>query len=288
MAQGQPDDVDGSLVTNNFDNLEEELEEFKPIPMRRETEEKEEPKVVEKDDDEEDEEIVVAPVVPAVEDPGTYEPKDYSFDVTLKDGKTKSIKSVDDWESLLEDDPEFKSAAELLKYNRLLSKMENGLEKDKKDFDEKKENFENAQAKADAQQAQLDTWEREINYLSQQGSLPKVTKEMQELDWTDPEVQKVPEIKEQIDFLKFFQKENKNRIKAGLTPINSAIDAFNAYDRAKKGKEIEDKKTRDGDARKRAGSMVAGQGAPTPPTPKGLIVGTGGSLNDLDNDILQY
>src|SRR5947207_2821658 len=81
-----------------------------------------------------------------LEDPGQFQPKDYSFEVQVfdaegKNGKSRKVNSIEQWEQLLDSDPNFGNATSLLKAQRLATKMESGLERDKAEYDTKKEAY---------------------------------------------------------------------------------------------------------------------------------------------------
>lgn len=220
------------------------------------------------------------------EDPGDFEPGDYSFEVTLNDGKTHKIENPDDLDKL-GDDPQFKSAKDLVQFNANYSKMVQGIEQDRKEYEEAKKEFDEQKDTQTERAEQLQQWENEIDYLTKEGKLPEVDKKFQEEDWTDPKVAKQPGVKERLELVKFMAKENKKRIEAGLEPIKSMLDAYN-------NKRLEDAETKQAKAnkkevtkRKKKGAMVGGTSSTTTSNvPDDVIVGEGGSLTDITNSLL--
>ena len=230
------------------------------------------------------------PLQAQVEDPGEYQPADYSFEVVTydKEGKNPSphtISNVEEWDKLLQGEPNFGSSAALAKGMRQATKMETSLEQDKKDYDKKKTEFDETQKKIAEQEETTKVMFSEIEYLVSKGQLPKVDDKYKDADWTDPEVAKQPGVKEQVALLKYMVKESNARRKAGLKPITSVLDAWNAYQLDQRQKQgAKNKKVADA-ARKAAGAMVAsGSPAPTSAAPKGVAIGRGGSLRDIGND----
>lgn len=245
----------------------------------------------------EEETVIVAPTAPpapvaetpvvTVEDPGEFEPKDYSFDVTVydeegKNGKTIKVSSIDEWENLLEKDSNLGTAASLLKANRLAAKMEANTERDIDAYTQKKEAYE---ASLEAEQTRVDTsnqWSNEIAYLASKGELPPVDSKYVDANWADPEVAKQPGVKERIELLSYMRDENAIRIAAGLAPMRSVLDAFNAFQLDQAKKNTTTRATQAAEARKAAGARVAGT-SPNPVTvvPKGIAVGNPNAFNEL-------
>lgn len=229
------------------------------------------------------------PVVTA-EDPGEFVAPDVSFEVTVydedgKNGKAVKIASIEDWDNLLDKDPNLGSASALLKAQREATRMESKLERAQETWEEKKNDYE---SQIEVEQQRIDTtnqWVNEINYLIESGDLPKVAAKYKEADWSDPEIAKQPGVKEQIDLLKFMRNENNSRQKAGLKPMTSVIDAYNAYERKTSKSQATAQDKARGQARKAAGSRVAGVSpAPVSNVPRGISVGRAGNLNDLGNN----
>lgn len=227
-----------------------------------------------------------------VADPGEYMPADYSFKVTTFDEegnkpKVHKITNSEEWNKLLELEPNFGSYAALSKAEKLVNKMENNLASDYKEWEKKKQDYEAVSTEETNRLEQITSWQNEMNYLVERGDLPKIAKKYQDADWNDPEVAKQEGIKEQIELLKFTEKENKLRKKAGLKPMSSLIDSFNAFSRKNPRTPTAEDKKAAGQARKVAGARVSsGAALPVSTAPKGIMVGRGGSLNDLGNDWL--
>lgn len=226
------------------------------------------------------------PIV-TVEDPGEFTPKDYSFQVTVfdsegKNAKQVTIKSADQWDELLESDPNLGSAAALAKGLRLAAKMEGNTERDKAEFDAKKAEFDEASEAEKTRVAALTSMEAEINYLGENGDLPAVDAKYVNADWSDPNVAKQPGIKERIALLSFMRNENNRRTRLGLKPMTSVLDAFNAFERQNSKTQDVTTKRLAGEQRKAAGAIVAPSSASSSASaPKGISVGRGGSLRDL-------
>lgn len=256
-----------------------ELGEEKPEEEKKE-ENQEEEEVVE------DQLIDVEPTV-TVEDPGKYEPEDYSFEVNVydaegKNGRRKIINSIDEWEQLLETEPNLGSSLAVNKAFREAQNMESSLKTDKSDWEKKKEAFNEQKKLADAQWAETERTAKEITYLVSKGKLPKVDAKYANANWSDPQVAKQPGVKEQVALLKYQMKENAERNKLGLSPM-SVLDAFNALQNEELEKGDKKQKKEAGEKRKEAGAKVAGaSSAPSAGAPKGVAVGRGGSLRDLD------
>lgn len=209
------------------------------------------------------------------EDPGEFEPSDHSFQITLADGKTKTVKTPEDADKIAEDPDNFETPKQLLDFIRKAEKMERQQDKEREEHDAKVEEH-NKQKQAEQERREtVESLTSEFLYLENKGLLPKVSKANRNADWSDPEVMKQPGVKEQIDLLNYMVKENEVRIKAGVKPFGSALDAFNAWqldtDRQKQEKETKAQ----GEARKAAGARVAGSSPAQQGTyvPKGIAVG---------------
>lgn len=230
--------------------------------------------------------VVTGSVITA-EDPGEYTPKDYSFDVMVynnegKNGHLVKISSPEAWDELLEKDPNLGNASALAKGLRQAAKMETSQERDKDDYDKRKTNYDD-QVKVETDRvAVTNNMAAEISYLVESNDLPEVATKYKDADWSDPEVAKQPGIKEQIELLSFMRNENNKRIKLGLKPMTSVVDAFNAYERQSNKNKVTNDIKAAGEARKAAGAIVA---APSPSqstsAPKGISVGRSGNLRDV-------
>lgn len=253
-------------------------EEWRP-EVKEEPEEEQEEEVVEEDEPE--------PPKAQIPDPGEFSPSDNSFEVTVFDDegkkpRTLKIKSIEEWDELLEQDPNFGSAAKLLKAERMADGMTRKAESEKKDWDVKKQAYDAEQSEIQQRTEATNTMVAEINYLIGKNQLPAVDKKYENADWSDPEVAKQPGVKEQLALLSYMKKENRVRSKAGLKPLTSLIDAHNAF-RLEKGNEVaQDNKRVLGQARKDAGARVAGAtSSPNVKAPSNIMVGQGGNLRDL-------
>lgn len=256
------------------DFKEEDLKIPYKNEQKEETKEEKPEKKAEVEDEPVEEYDDPEPVV-TTEDPGEYKPADYSFEVKLADGKTKTIKTPEDADKIAEDPENFETPAQLLDFIRKAQKMESKLDKDKEDHEAKKLKFQSETKTENERQQLVENLTSEFMYLESKGLLPKVAKKYRDADWSDPEVLKQAGVKEQVELLNYMVKENKVREKAGVKPFGSALDAFNAWqlDTGRQKKEAETKAQ--GEARKAAGAKVAGvspsqQGSYVP---KGIAVG---------------
>lgn len=262
------------------------------IPLRRETAEEEDEAPVDEEEIEEDteeEDTSPPPTAPTpLTDPGAFVPNDYSFEVTTYDAdgnnpKIVKISSTEQWDKLLEDEPSFGSTAAFMKASRAISRMENNQEHDKAAYDTKVADYAAQQTAAAHNETVLSNWEKEIGYLVAQKKLPTITPEQSTLNWADPDVAKQPGIREQLALMKYMNTESKRRIAAGLPPVTSMIEAYNAKRLDDMTAETTESTQRQATARKQRGAMVnRAQSAPIKEAPKGMIVGTGGSLDDLE------
>lgn len=222
----------------------------------------------------------------ALEDPGDYKPADYSFEATIYDEDNSNprvvkIKSVEQFEELLEKDTNFGSAAALLKAQRKVTAMESKLERDEEAHTAKVDSYKEQEQAREQQVAATTRMASEIEYLVTKGDLPKVAKNLLDADWSDPDIAKQPGVKEQIELLTFMAKENALRAKHKLAPLTSVLDAYNAF-KVEQNKQVATKeKDIAAQDRKAAGAMVATSSPrPVGDRPKGIMVGRGGNLND--------
>lgn len=246
-------------------------------------------------DDEEQEEDKPAevsapdPFAVSVADPGEFAPKDYSFEVSVYDAEGKNpkavkITSVDQWDELVETDPNLGSGGAVLKAQRQATRMENGIERDRESYESKKRAFDEAKAASEQQTKEVAQWDAELDYLSSKGKLPTITKELKEANWNDPEVAAQPAVKARVDLMKYMDRESKARMKLGLPKINSVLDAHNAWlnDKTESDKAASHKAA--SDHRKAAGARIGGsQPAQATNAPKGITVGrvSPGGLRDM-------
>lgn len=245
------------------------------------------------DDDKKDEEeiVTVAPEeqIEYVPDPGDYVPKDYSFEVTTYDDegnkpKTVKIDSPEAWDKLLEADTNLGSGAALMKAQRLATKMEANEERDKAAWEAKKADYDSVSQADTARTEKIQTWTKEIDYLVGKGLLPKVGKEYKDAVW-EGDALKDEGVKAQVELLKFMDKENKLREKAGIKQIDSVVDALNAFQAENGDKPAKVDAKAEGKARQAASARIAsGAAAPVGQSPKGISVGHGGSLDRLGSN----
>lgn len=222
--------------------------------------------------------------IPLVDDPGEFVAKDYSFDVTLYDGEGKNgrvvnVTSPEQWDQLIAQDPNFGNASALLKAQRSISRMDVNMERDRADWQKSKDEFEEYSQNVEQQSQALETMASEIEYLVGKGDLPRVANQFKNADWQDPEVAKQNGVKEQIELLSYMNKENKARLKAGLKPMSSVLDAYNAFQLDNTRRRASDGRTVAAKERKEAGARVAGT-TPNPVNvaPRGIAVGRVGTM----------
>lgn len=221
------------------------------------------------------------PIV-TVEDPGEYVPADYSFEVTLADGKTVTVQTPEQADEIGDNPDNFETPKQLMQFITKSNKMQRNLDRDHEKWEAQKTTFdEQTQLEADRQQ-NVETVANEIQYLVGEGLLPDVEDKYKEADWSDPEIAKQPGVKEQMALLDYMVKENTKRAKAGVRQLGSVLDAFNAMQNDPKTKQVQadkqaeaDEQKANGEARKAAGSRVAGvsTGSIASAVPKGIAVG---------------
>lgn len=255
------------------------------------------------DDDKPEDDIKPEPQTDAVEDipepdpfavtaidPGEFAPKDYSFDVQLldtegKNQKTVKITSIEQWDELLETEPNLGTGSAVLKAQRQATRMETGIERDREAYDSKKKDFDAAKTLSEQQTQEVAQWDAELDYLSSKGKLPAITKELKEANWNDPQVADQPSVKARVDIMKYMDKESKARIKLGLPKINSVLDAYNAWLNDKSESDQMAARKSANDSRKAAGARIGGsQPAQATNAPgKGVAVGrvSPGGLRDM-------
>lgn len=242
----------------------------------------------EEDEKVEPDEAYVEPTpVVTIQDPGEFKPADYSFSVTDKDGKSITIKTPEEADAFADDEDNFKTAKDFKNFLINSQKMQSKLDRDMEKWQADKDAF-NTQKEAEAARTEtVNTMAAEFDYLTARKLLPPIAKEYKDADWTDPEVAKQSGVKEQLDLLNYMAKENEVRQKAGVKPITSIVDAFNAWtlDQSRQTKDNEDKAA--GEQRKAAGARVAGV-SPTQTgayVPKGIAVG---NPNVLKRSVAQW
>lgn len=214
------------------------------------------------------------PVV-TVEDPGDYKPADYSFEVTLKDGKTVKVSTPEEAEKLADDPDNFETPKQLMDFINKQNKMNRNLDRDREKWEADKKKYDEQTAIDQERQQTVANMESELKYLVNKGLMPKIANEDLNADWSDPEIAKKDGVKEQIALVQYMVKENKVRAKAGVAPLKSMIDAFNAWKLETGQQQEADERKAAGEARKAAGARVAGvaPSAQQPYVPKGIAVG---------------
>lgn len=226
-------------------------------------------------DDEEQEEYDDPEPVVTAQDPGDFQPKDYSFKVTLADGKKVTIKTPEEAEEVGEDPDNFATPKQLMNFITKSNKMINSLERDKEKYDADKKIHDEQVAIETGRAETVNTLASEFEYLETKGLLPKTPAKYRDVDWQDPEVAKQTGVKEKLEIIDYMVKENEARSKAGVKPITSAIDAYNAFQADTKRTEAETERKQAGQTRKKAGSRVAGVSPSSQGSyvPKGIAVG---------------
>ncbi len=284
-AKWEPDFKDEDLVIpySRDDNTTEEAED-------ETTEEDKETKNADKPDP-------VPPPAPTpepesedfepVDDPGDYKPADYSFDIEIA-GKSYKVDTAERAAELAEE------LAEELEPKQLVSLMTKSAqitikeERDKDDWQKHKDAFDNQSAEIKDAEETINNRVKEITYLVGNGFLPKITdpavKQRWETDpnaWSDAEFIKSDGVREQVELLQYMIDESKRRTDAGLPPLDSLLDAFNAMENDPKRRKEEEEHKEAGEQRKAAGARVAGTSPAQPAgyyVPKGIAVGDPNAL----------
>lgn len=232
-----------------------------------------------KPEDEDQQEVVETydeptPVV-TVEDPGEYTAEDYSFEVTLKDGKTHKVSTPDEADKLAEDPENFETPKQLMDFLTKSNKMQRNLDRDYDKWEGQKKEFDKQTSTQAERQQTVQSLVSGFEYLVSKGFLPKVEDKDAKADWSDPEVAKRAGVKEQIELINYMTKENAAREKAGVPILGSALDAYNAFQLDSGRKQEEEQHRIAGETRRAAGSRVAGVSASNqaPYVPKGIAVG---------------
>jgi hypothetical protein len=222
-----------------------------------------------------------------VADPGEFTPGDYSFEVQIYDAEGKNpkvtkITSLEQWDELLESDPNLGNSAAVAKAFRAQSKMDRGQEDDKKQWEKAKAEYDEAVKGQETREAQTMQWQNELDYLVSKNELPPMPKEfhVSTANWADPEVAKQPAVKAQMDLLAYFRTENATRAKAKLAPMTSLLDAYQGFARQQEKAQNQSNRQANITARKEAGAKVASS-SPRPATaaPRGVSVGRTGVLD---------
>lgn len=228
-------------------------------------------------DDDKDEQPVPEPPEPVVtmEDPGEYKPADYSFEVTLKDGKTVKISTPNEAEKIADDPENFETPKQLMDFLNKQNKMNRNLERDFEKWEASKQTFTQQVETEQERRQNVENLTSEMDYMVSKGFVPAVDDKYKTMDWTDPEVAKQPGIKEQVELLNYMVKENSARAKAGVKPLGSLLDTYNAMQLDSDRKKAQEDKKLAGEQRKVAGAKVAGVSPSQQGTfvPKGIAVG---------------
>lgn len=216
-----------------------------------------------------------------VPDPGEFKPGDYSFEVTIG-GKTEKITNLDEANKIADNPENFSTPRELMDFLGKQSDMRDGIRQDQREWQTKKDAFDTYTESTTQREETLNNWENEINYLVEKGDLPPIAADDEYANWSDPEVAKHPGVKERLDLLQYMQSENAIRTKAGLQPFSSMVDAQRSMRLDNMETEAKQTTTKEKEVRKAKGAMVGGSTSAAPARlPKDVIVGEGGSLNDL-------
>lgn len=234
-------------------------------------------------DIEEDNEELTPEITP--DDPGEFQPGDYSFEVITTDGKTHKIKNPDDADALtdlLDEKPDLINAKNLMEFIRKTSRMEAGIEADKKAHQAKVEQYESVKEQEEVKNKTLISINNGMLYLQQKGMLDAVPSEYDNASTKWEDHTNIPAIKQRLDILKYMENENKARMDVGLEPSFDVIAAHNAMQL----EEMKNQKKTDQDTeskkRQAKGAKVGSTAAYSQTNvTKGEIVGEGGSLNEL-------
>lgn len=248
------------------------------IPYKREENTEEQHDDVDTDEEEVEqqaEEYTDPEPVITTDDPGEYTPADYSFEVTLKDGKTVKVSTPEDADKIADDPDNFETPKQLMDFITKSNKMQRSLDRDYDRWKSQKDEFDKQQSVENERQQTVQSLVSGFEYLVSKGLLPKVDPKDAQADWSDPEVAKRPGVKEQIELINYMTKENAARQKAGVPILGSALDAYNAFQLDKNHKQATEQHRAEGEARKAAGARVSGVSASNqaPYVPKGIAVG---------------
>jgi hypothetical protein len=213
--------------------------------------------------------------VVTMEDPGDFTPADYSFEVTLKDGKTVKVNTPEEADKLAEDPDNFETPKQLMEFITKSNKMQRNLDRDHDEWESKKKTYDAQVEESEKRRETTEQYVSEFAYLVKKGVLPKIEEKYLTADWSDPEVAKQPGVKEQVELLNYMVTENKERKKAGVKPLESIVDTYNAWVQDTSVKKSQEQARAAGEARKTAGARVAGVSAAeqVPYVPKGIAVG---------------
>lgn len=227
------------------------------------------------DDIEEAEELEEIPSLVTTADPGDYTPADYSFEVTLANGKTVTVKTPEQADEIADDSDNFETPKQLMQFITKSNKMQRNLDRDFEKWESQKKTYDEQVAQQQERDQVVQSLAAGFEYLIAKGMMPAIDPADANADWADPEVAKHPGVKEQVALINYMTKENAQREKAGIPLLSSALDAFNAWqlDTGRQAAEAEHRAA--GEARRAAGARVAGvsASAQAPFVPKGISVG---------------
>jgi len=223
----------------------------------------------------------VVEVKEEVTDPGEFQPKDYSYDITLADGSVIKISKPEDIKNIPAD-ASFESPQALFEAGAKYTQMVNGIEADKREYDANKEKFESDKENKEAVEKRIETAIAEMNYLETKGRLPKYDAKYDTQNWNDPEVAKQPGIKERLELINYRAKENEQRQALGLGEMSLIEAQMQMAQEARESREVE-VKNKQAEARKKRGSMVGGNTSSelSDGSEDDMIIGEGGSIRDI-------
>jgi hypothetical protein len=215
------------------------------------------------------------PSVVTTEDPGDYQAADYSFEVTLKDGKTHKVSTPEEADKLAEDPENFETPKQLMDFLTKANKMQRNLDRDFDKWESQKKAFDQEVETQQQREQTIGSLVAGFDYLVTKGLLPEVSAKDAKADWSDAKVAARPGVKEHMELVNYMVKENAVREKAGIPLLSSALDAYNAFKLEKNSSQEEADRKASGEARRAAGARVAGVSASNqaPYVPKGIAVG---------------
>lgn len=293
----KPTEIEGDLVENPvLEETDEKTEEAVEKPVADEdtgdtgeetADDKSEPDEATDTEadvvEEKDETGVYAPA--EVKDPGEFQPNgDYGFEVTTLDGKTIKISTPEQAEAFadrLDSEENLLSARQFMEFTRKVSRMDNGIEREKSQFETEKQTFETQQAQDKVRNEQITQWSNELNYLQAKGLLPEIPAKVDvpggwEKNPDDPGV------KARLEIFKWMQQENTDRRTAGIAEVTSAVDAYRLMQADSTVQTEKQETNTERTTRQSKGKMVSGNSSFTDANEQsGSIIGEGGSLRDL-------
>lgn len=224
---------------------------------------------------EEDEQHSEPVSVVTTEDPGEYKPADYSFEVTLKDGKTVKVSTPEEAEKIADDPDNFETPKQLMDFINKQNKMVRNLDRDYDKWESQKKTYDEQVATEKERQETVQNLANGFEYLIAKGLMPKIDPADAVADWSNPEIAKHAGVKEHIELINYMTKENEARQKAGIPVLSSALDAYNAWKLENAGKQEEEERKTAGEQRRAAGARVApvSSGSTGAYVPKGISVG---------------